>query len=285
MTGFATQKSVWDCWELTWELKSVNNRFADATFRLPETLKSMESDFRSTVTQKIRRGRIDASLSIRRSGESRNDLTLHAPTLNSLCTHLNHIQQIEGLAITPPSSIEILKWPGVLTETVVDIDALGREAKQLLKTTLDELISTRREEGHAIGTLIGKRCEMIEIQVEKASLRIPQVIQGIRDRLQMRIQELPFEIDLGRLEQELVYHVQKMDVAEELDRLRVHLVEIKRALQSDEPVGRRLDFLAQELNREANTLGSKSQDTEMTKASVEIKVLIEQIKEQVQNVE
>lgn len=285
MTGFATQKSVWDCWELTWELRSVNNRFADAALRLPETLKSMENDFRATVTQRIRRGRIDANLSVRRSGESRNDLTLHTPTLNSLCTHLRHIQQTEGLEITPPSSIDILKWPGVLTETVVDIEALGREAKQLLKTTLDELVSTRREEGHAIGALIGKRCEMIEIQVEKASLRIPQVIQGIRDRLQMRIQELPFEIDLGRLEQELVYHVQKMDVAEELDRLKVHLIEIRRSLQSDEPVGRRLDFLAQELNREANTLGSKSQDTEMTKASVEIKVLVEQIKEQVQNVE
>lgn len=285
MTGFATRKIKWENLELIWELKSVNNRFADAVIRAPELLRYKENEFRAAITQRIRRGRIDATLLIKKTYESTQDLSVNAALIQALCNQVSDLQKNSDAEIAAPSAIEILKWPGVLIESEIDPEALGTIALDLLTETVAELIKTRQIEGHSIAELILKRCEAIGIEVDKAQSRVPKIMQGLKDRLTQRLQELQCEPDPGRLEQEIVFLAQKLDVAEELDRLHVHLGEMKRALESNEPVGRRLDFLTQELNREANTLGSKSQDVEMTSASVEIKVLIEQIKEQVQNVE
>ena len=285
MTGFATRKIKWENLELIWELKSVNNRFADAVIRAPDILRFKENEFRAAITQRIRRGRIDATLLIKKTYETTQDLSVNGALMQSLCNRVADLQKSSDAEIAAPSAIEILKWPGVLIESEIDPEALGSVAQDLLAETVAELIKTRQAEGDSIAELIRKRCEAIATEVDKAESRVPHVMQALRDRLTQRLQELQCELDSGRLEQEIVFYAHKMDVAEELDRLHVHLGEMKRSLESNEPVGRRLDFLTQELNREANTLGSKSQDAEMTRASVEIKVLIEQIKEQVQNVE
>jgi uncharacterized protein (TIGR00255 family) len=285
MTGFATRKIKWENLELIWELKSVNNRFADAVIRAPDLLRYKENEFRAAITQRIRRGRIDATLLIKKTYEATQDLSVNEALMQSLCNRVADLQKSSDAEIAAPSAIEILKWPGVLIESEIDPEALGTIAQDLLAETVAELIKTRQAEGRSIAELIRKRCEAIATEVHKAESRVPEVMQALRDRLTQRLQELQCEPDPGRLEQEIVFYAHKMDVAEELDRLHVHLGEMSRSLESNEPVGRKLDFLTQELNREANTLGSKSQDAEMTKASVEIKVLIEQIKEQVQNVE
>lgn len=285
MTGFATRKSKWNEWEIVWELKSVNNRFLDAAIRLPDWLRSMETDLRSLITKKVRRGRVDATLTIKRVGEIANGLSLNHEALKALTESLQEIQNVRGLQVTPPSSLDLLKWPGVVIEAEMDRDALNQTVVTLLNESLEDLVISRKTEGTAIAELIAQRCEMIQNEVNGAKKRMPNVIQLLRERLTTKIQELSQDVDQDRLEQEILFYAQKMDVAEELDRLSLHLVEMSRSLKSLEPIGRRLDFLTQELNREANTLGSKSQDAEMTRCSVDIKVLIEQIKEQVQNIE
>jgi uncharacterized protein (TIGR00255 family) len=285
MTGFAIRKIRWNEWEVVWELKSVNNRFLDASVRLPEWLRSLESDVRAMITQKVRRGRVDATLTLRRMGETDTGLSINHQALMALTQSLREIQDINGLGLSSPSSLDVLKWPGILIESEIDRQALNQTLIELLQVCLDDLVLSRKIEGTVIAALIAQRCELIQNEVDRAKKRMPQVMQLLRERLKSKVQELTQELDQDRLEQEILFYAQKMDIAEELDRLALHLLEMERSLKSPEPIGRRLDFLTQELNREANTLGSKSQDAEMTRCSVDIKVLIEQIKEQVQNVE
>lgn len=285
MTGFATRKVKWAEWEIIWELKSVNNRFLDASVRLPEWLRSLETEIRSIITRKIRRGRVDATLTLKRVGETGSGLSINPEVLKALTASLQEIHNMKDLPLSAPSSLDLLKWPGVIIEAEMDRDALNRNVMALLEDSLEDLVTSRRTEGAAIAELIAQRCQLIEHEVQVARLRMPQVMQLLRERLTKKVEELAQEVDQDRLEQEILFYAQKLDVAEELDRLQLHLVEMRRSLKSQEPIGRRLDFLTQELNREANTLGSKSQDAEMTRCSVDIKVLIEQIKEQVQNIE
>ncbi|MEN9680424.1 MAG: hypothetical protein RLZZ627_317 [Pseudomonadota bacterium] len=285
MTGFATRKIKWTDWEIIWELKSVNNRFLDASVRLPEWLRSLDTEIRSIITKKIRRGRVDATLTVKRVGETGSGLTINLEVLKALTGSLQEIHNLEGLPLSAPSSLDLLKWPGVVIEAEMDRDALNQHLIALLELTLEDLVTSRKIEGEAIAKLIAQRCQLIEHEVQVARQRMPQVMQLLRERLSKKVEELSQDVDQDRLEQEILFYAQKLDVAEELDRLGLHLVEMTRSLKSHEPIGRRLDFLTQELNREANTLGSKSQDAEMTRCSVDIKVLIEQIKEQVQNIE
>lgn len=285
MTGFATRKAKWNDWELVWELKSVNNRFLDASVRIPDWLRSIETDIRSLITKSIRRGRVDATLTLRRNGEAGNGLSLNQDALKALTESLRMIHDVKDLPVSAPSSLELLKWPGIVIEAEIDRDALNQTLMALLKDTLEDLVIARKKEGAAIAELIAHRCEMITIEVNGARQRMPEVMKLLKDRLKGKVEELSQELDQDRLEQELLFYAHKLDVAEELDRLGLHLEEMTHSLKSPDPIGRRLDFLTQELNREANTLGSKSQDAEMTRYSVDIKVLIEQIKEQVQNIE
>lgn len=285
MTGFATRKIKWNDWEVVWELKSVNNRFLDASVRLPEWLRSLETEIRSLITKKIRRGRVDATLTVKRISETGNGLSLNHEALKGLTESLREIHKIKGLPVSAPSSLDLLKWPGIVIEAEIDRDALNETLLVLLKESLDELINSRKNEGEAIAELIVHRCEMIQNEIDGAKKRMPEVMKLLRERLKGKVQDLSQDLDQDRLEQEILFYAHKLDVAEELDRLGLHLSEMIRSLKSPDPIGRRLDFLTQELNREANTLGSKSQDAEMTRCSVDIKVLIEQIKEQVQNIE
>lgn len=285
MTGFATRKIKWNDWEVVWELKSVNNRFLDASVRLPEWLRSLETEIRSLITKKIRRGRVDATLTVKRISETGNGLSLNHEALKGLTESLREIHKIKGLPVSAPSSLDLLKWPGIVIEAEIDRDALNETLLVLLKESLDELINSRKNEGEAIAELIVHRCEMIQNEIDGAKRRMPEVMKLLRERLKGKVQDLSQDLDQDRLEQEILFYAHKLDVAEELDRLGLHLSEMIRSLKSPDPIGRRLDFLTQELNREANTLGSKSQDAEMTRCSVDIKVLIEQIKEQVQNIE
>jgi uncharacterized protein (TIGR00255 family) len=185
----------------------------------------------------------------------------------------------------PISAFEVLRWPGVIKAAEQDVEQLASDTLALLDTALDDLLQSRLREGEKLKALILQRCDAIEAQVHRVKQQLPEILQGLRERVQSRLQELRSELDPARLEQEVVLLVTKADVEEELDRLQAHISEVRRVLEQDEPIGRRLDFLMQELNREANTLGSKSVHLDTTGASVELKVLIEQMREQIQNIE
>lgn len=270
--------------ELTWELRSVNHRYLEVFVRLPEELRALEPLVRERVNARLGRGKVECTLRCRWAPEQVAALELDQERLAAV---LNACREIENRSAeaASPGVMELLRWPGVVREPAPDTGAAQDHALALLAQALDELIETREREGEQIRVLLTTRLDAIAEQVDRARERLPEVRQKIRDKLEARVGELLDRVDSDRLEQELVLLAQKVDVDEELDRLDGHVVETRRVLGRDEPVGRRLDFLMQEFNREANTLGSKSADSETTAVAVELKVLIEQMREQVQNVE
>ena len=284
MTGFARQAAESPLGTLTWELRTVNHRYLDVQFRLPEELRPSETDLRQQVAGQLKRGKIECSLHFQRAISDAAELKINRDLVGQLRAKLDELSEMlhESRAIDP---IDVLRWPGVVSETEIDTGPLYDEASRLLADTLDALGKMRSSEGQRIAEMIESRCADIMSISTGVRARMPDVLAAVRDRQQERIDKLDIEADPARLETELAIIAQKLDIDEELDRLDSHISEIREAMRSDEPVGRRLDFLMQELNREANTLGSKSADTETTKAAVELKVLIEQMREQVQNVE
>ncbi|NOZ52689.1 MAG: YicC family protein [Gammaproteobacteria bacterium] len=284
MTAFARQTIETELGMLTWELKSVNHRFSEASLRLPEELRPHESIIRNKISKVVKRGKVDAILRYQGPALQEKGTSVDINAINALTAASNEIISILPNA-NPLSTIDILKWPGVLKSPEIDNDKLVNAAMELLDITLNELLETRTREGSKLKRLIEERCNAMAIEVVTVQKRIPAVIENLRTRLKDKLELWKTELDETRLEQEIVLFLNKSDVAEEIDRLITHVDEVKRVLEQRKPVGRRLDFLMQELNREANTLGSKSNDTEMTRASVELKVLIEQMREQVQNIE
>jgi uncharacterized protein (TIGR00255 family) len=284
MTGFARQAAESPLGTLTWELRTVNHRYLDVQFRLPEELRPSETDLRQQVSASLKRGKIECSLHFRRAISDSAELKINHELVQQLRTKLDELSEMlhESRAIDP---VDVLRWPGVVSETEIDTGPLHEEASKLLGQTLDALARMRASEGERIARMIESRCADIMKISSAVRKRMPEVLAVVRTRQQERIDKLDIEADPARLETELALIAQKLDVDEELDRLDSHISEIREVMASDEPVGRRLDFLMQELNREANTLGSKSADTETTKAAVELKVLIEQMREQIQNVE
>jgi uncharacterized protein (TIGR00255 family) len=284
MTGFARQAAESPLGTLTWELRTVNHRYLDVQFRLPEELRPSETDLRQQVAGQLKRGKIECSLHFQRAISDAAELKINRDLVGQLRAKLDELSEMlhESRAIDP---IDVLRWPGVVSETEIDTGPLYDEASRLLADTLDALGKMRSSEGQRIAEMIESRCADIMSISTGVRARMPDVLAAVRDRQQERIDKLDIEADPARLETELAIIAQKLDIDEELDRLDSHISEIREAMRSDEPVGRRLDFLMQELNREANTLGSKSADTETTKAAVELKVLIEQMREQIQNVE
>ena len=284
MTGFARQAADSPLGTLTWELRTVNHRYLDIQFRLPEDLRPNETEFRQQVAGKLKRGKIECLLHFRRATSDGAELTINQELVQQLRTKLDELSEIlhESRAIDP---VDVLRWPGVVSETEIDTGPLFEEASKLLGQTLAELGKMRASEGERIAEMIESRCADIMSISATVRKRMPDVLAAVRQRQQERIDKLDIDADPARLETELALIAQKLDVDEELDRLDSHISEIRDVMGNDEPVGRRLDFLMQELNREANTLGSKSADTETTKAAVELKVLIEQMREQIQNVE
>jgi len=283
MTAFASASAKYSWGTLTWELRSINHRFLEATFRLPETLRHLEISYREKLRQFAQRGKIDGILRI--------DLTQgHATSINldiarQYLAACNEIQQLIPESSAPLSPVDVLQVPGVLQEDNVDAQALQAATLEVYAEALNKLVDARSREGDRLATFISERLEKISLEVANVRTVLPQLMAQQQQKLRDKLQQVSAQLDEERLEQELVYLANKSDADEELDRLETHIEEFYRALDSTAPVGRRLDFLLQELNREANTLSSKSQATTTTHSAVELKVLIEQIREQVQNLE
>jgi uncharacterized protein (TIGR00255 family) len=284
MTGFARKTAESPAGTLTCELRTVNHRFLDVQFRLPDELRAKEIELRQQIADSVKRGKIECSVHIRRVQQQDTDLRLN----NDLVKQIG--RSVEALNSLLPATrdvdpIDVLRWPGVVEESEVATEPLFVAANELLRETLTALGEMRGNEGKRIGAMLEARCAEILQIAKSVQKRMPQVLDAVRSKQRERIDKLNVDADPARLETELALIAQKLDVDEELDRLESHISEIRSTLGSEEAVGRRLDFLMQELNREANTLGSKSADAATTKAAVELKVLIEQMREQIQNVE
>ena len=284
MTAFARQECENSQGVLVWEMRSLNHRYLDIAIRLPEELRMLEPSVRERVTARLGRGKVECALRYRLPANLQAAINLDEDNLVRL---LDACRVVEGRHgnVAPINAGEVLRWPGVVREVEVERAPLMELALSLLDLALDELIEMREREGRQIREILEQRCTVMSGLVSRVRQRLPDVHARIRDKLLSRLAGLEEPLDPGRLEQELVFLAQKMDVDEELDRLDGHIAEVRRVLEISEPVGRRLDFLMQEFNREANTLGSKSADADTTRVSVELKVLIEQMREQVQNAE
>ncbi|MEM7540077.1 MAG: YicC/YloC family endoribonuclease [Pseudomonadota bacterium] len=284
MTAFARVEFSQPWGNGTWELRSVNHRYLEPHFRLPENFRGLETAIRDRLAARVKRGKIDCNLKIDLVSTAEGGITVNQNLAKDIARAASELgSTLETLA--PINPIDVLRWPGVVESQKIDASQAEQVILEHLDAALDSLIETRAREGATLTTLLLGKCDAMGPQVEKLQEVVPAIIANLTERHQQRIIELASDIDAGRVEQESALLVQKLDVAEELDRLTAHIEEVRRVLASKEPIGRRLDFLMQELNREANTLASKSAHLETTNAAVELKVLIEQMREQVQNLE
>ena len=283
MTGFARRERQYPWGLLAWELKTVNHRYLEVGCRLPEEFRAAEADFRQAVSSAVRRGKVECSLHFRPATVT-GALEIDAEALAAVTQRAQQLAAQAG----PAARIEVLdllRWPGVVRDQSRDSVALIAAAQALLGEALIEHGRFRDSEGGRLREALEQRCNGLTEFAGRVTERLPEVRARMRAKLLDRIAQLTADVDHERLEQELAILAQRLDVDEELDRLRGHVTEVRKAFAGQEPAGRRLDFLMQELNREANTLSSKSQDIETTRAAVDMKVLIEQMREQVQNIE
>ncbi len=284
MTAFARESRNGEIGELAWELRSVNHRYLEPHIRLPEELRTLEPAVRERLVARLQRGKVDCVLRYVPAPGAVGELRINHQFVEQLLDAARQMDALVGRAAAP-APLDLLRWPGVLVEQERDLDLVTAGALELLDQAIDTLLATREREGERLATLLRERCDRLQESVARVRQRMPVIIEGVRRRLAERLAEIRGELDPGRLEQEMALLAARLDVDEEMDRLSTHVAEVRDVLGRDEPVGRRLDFLMQELNREANTLGSKSADVETTRESVEMKVLIEQMREQVQNLE
>jgi uncharacterized protein (TIGR00255 family) len=284
MTGFARGERTGPFGTLVCEIRSVNHRFLDASLRLPDSCRALETDLRQLIARDLKRGKVDCTVQQRAGPAGDTGLDIDQAALDRLLACLRELGARIGPA-APIDPLELLRWPGVLREGETDAETLHAAVRALFAHTVAELAGAREREGARLAVLIEQRCTFLEDMVSGLRKRAPEAQARIRQRFRERVLELRGQVDPDRIEQEIVLLLQRFDVAEELDRLTGHIEETRRALSGNEPAGRRLDFLMQEFNREANTLSSKSQDLETTRTAVEMKVLIEQMREQVQNIE
>ena len=284
MTAFARVEQNHPIGNFVWELRSINHRYLEVNFRLVEELRSAEFDLRKIIQSKVSRGKIDCTFRLRPTVDSEINLCINEKLLDSLLQQARKLQEQvpEAGGLNP---VELLSWPGVTEQNQIDQVELSKTAKILFEQSLTSLIENRGLEGDRMRELIVQRGVQLKELVKTVRARRPEVLAAIRTKITSRIEDLQVETDQNRLEQELVFITQKLDVEEELDRLDSHLQELDSVVNNNQPVGRRLDFLMQELNREANTLSSKSADIVTTQAAVDMKVFIEQMREQVQNIE
>lgn len=282
MTAYAGGERVTPWGTLGCELRSVNHRFLEVGVRLPEDLRALEPQLRERVSARISRGKLDLVMRLR-APEAATSLAVDEALVEQLGELAQRLQP--RFPLLQVGFTDLLQYPGVLRAEAADAAALQAEALALLEQTLDGFVQAREREGQKLADAICERVDGVERIARDVHVLIPAIRDGQRAKLAARLADLPHPVDPGRAEQELVLWLQKLDVDEELDRLGSHITEIRRVLKQREPVGRRLDFLLQEFNREANTLGSKSVDSRTSNAAVELKVLIDQIREQVQNIE
>ncbi len=283
MTGFARRELAGSFGTLTCELRSVNHRYLEPGFRLPEELRPLESELRQSLAKNLKRGKVDCTIHLRGAQAAERELRIDAAALSRIAAALGEVgRAVPGATV---DAVEVLRWPGVVEAGMLDSDVLLGAGRTLFQQTLDDLAAMRAREGKRLGELIEQRCATLGALVVQVRAKLPEIQARVRTRLSERVAELLATVDRDRLEQEIVLQMQRLDVAEELDRLTGHIEETRRVMGGGEAAGRRLDFLMQELNREANTLASKSQDLDTTRLTVDMKVLIEQMREQVQNIE
>ncbi|MGH1470398.1 MAG: YicC/YloC family endoribonuclease [Cellvibrionaceae bacterium] len=285
MTGFSRLESTHTWGTLSWEIRSVNHRYLEPTFRLPDIFRAIEPILRQRLRKKLQRGKVEMSLHLNRETEVTSELAIDEELLNKISHAIRKINASVDQA-APTNAIDILKWPGVVNSETIDTEDLHNHALALFDDSLKQLIDHRAREGKELSSMIEQRLTAVLSEVQKVRKHLPELLAAQRLKFTDKLDALDIDnINQDRLEQELVIHAQKADVAEELDRLEAHVLEVQHTLQQKGPIGRRLDFLMQEFNREANTLSSKSIAGETTQAAVELKILIEQMREQIQNIE
>ena len=280
MTAFARQTADSDWGSAVWEMRTVNHRYLEISLRLPEELRALDGTVRERIAARLKRGKVDCILRLDTQASDSGEFSVNSEIVEALTAAAGRINP--GYSLNP---VEVLRWPGVLESAPADIDRISAAALALLDETLDELVAPRQREGRRRGEVIASRAAGAAEQVSVLRTRVPEIVTAVKERYTQRVRELGENMDEGRLEQECALLAQKLDVDEEIERLSAHIEEVGRVLGQKGAIGRRLDFLMQELNREANTIGSKSASTETTNISVELKVLIEQMREQVQNIE
>ncbi|MBP2169096.1 uncharacterized protein (TIGR00255 family) [Erwinia toletana] len=283
MTAYARRETKGEWGSAAWELRSVNQRYLETYIRLPEQFRSLEPVIRERLRNRLTRGKVECNLRFDADPSAQSSLLLNEPLAKQLVQAANWVkmQSDEG-EINP---LDILRWPGVMSAKEQDLDAITAELLQALDGAIDEFIIARETEGNALKAMIEQRLEGVSTEVTKVRAQMPEVVKWQRERLVSKLEEAEVQLENTRLEQELVMMAQRIDVAEELDRLEAHVKETYNILKKKEAVGRRLDFMMQEFNRESNTLASKSINAEITTSAIELKVLIEQMREQIQNIE
>tara|TARA_B100002052_G_scaffold37875_1_gene30070 strand:+ start:523 stop:1377 length:855 start_codon:yes stop_codon:yes gene_type:complete len=284
MTAFSRQQLEHEWGSLTWEIRSVNHRYLEPSIRLPENFRSLENPIRKQLRDKLYRGKIECLLRFRTVEANQIDWHLNLDLISQLTKANLEINSNIG-GDYKLSSLDILKWPGVISDQPIDEEIFNKEAMGLFEKALDDLMVVREREGASLRDAILKRIASIQRIIDSIQAKMPSIILKQKENLLNKLEDIKAEFEPTRLEQEITLLAQKADVDEELDRLNSHLQEAKRVLDSSGQIGRRLDFLMQELNREANTLSSKSIVVETTQSAVELKVLIEQMREQIQNIE
>ena len=284
MTAYA-RKEINQSWgTASWELRSVNQRYLETYIRMPEQFRSLEPIIRERLRGRLTRGKIECNLRFELDPASQHqELSLNEDLARQVLSAVNWIKtEYKSGDVNP---IDVLRWPGVLSAKEQNLDSISQEILALLDEAINELIAVREREGQVLRDLIIQRLDSITTEVEKIRQWMPQILEWQKERLQNKLAEANIEFDKSRLEQEIVLMAQRIDVAEELDRLMTHVKETYAILKKNEAVGRRLDFMMQEFNRESNTIASKSINADVTASAIELKVLIEQIREQVQNIE
>lgn len=284
MTAFSRQQLDQEWGSLVWEIRSVNHRYLEASTRLPEQFRSLENPIREKVRSKLNRGKVECQLRYQAGEKFQSEMQLDTQLVRKLVQANIEIEQITGHSENL-GSMEILRWPGVIQDQEFDQAEVAKLALELFDAALEDLISSRAREGEELKGFVLQRVGSIREIVVSVKEKLPQIIAQQKLNLASRLEEFKTELEPARLEQEITLLAQKADVDEELDRLEAHLNEVERVVNTHGQKGRRLDFLMQELNREANTLSSKSIVTETTLSAVELKVLIEQMREQIQNIE
>jgi uncharacterized protein (TIGR00255 family) len=284
MTGHARAETRAPWSALAIEIRSVNQRFLDLHLRLPDPLRFLEADVRQAIGKRISRGKLDINFYFNPEAASTTEVSVNTDLLKALDEAMNQVHMTMP-GVLSPNALNVLQYPGVVQQPELAQDDVKTDVLALLEQALDQLIESRAAEGERLAAMILERCETIAGYAQQVREVVPQIREAMEERLRKRLDAIDVEINEGRIEQELVMFAQKADVDEEVDRLESHIAAVKQALKSKQPVGRKLDFLMQEFTREANTLGSKSQGIETTNISVELKVLIEQMREQVQNIE
>lgn len=283
MTAFARQEVKRPWGTAAWELRSVNQRYLETYIRLPEQLRSLEPVIRERLRQRLTRGKVECNLRFDLSSNAQSELNMNEDLAKQLVAAANWVKNYSHEGEINP--LEILRWPGVMSAQEQDLDTISEELLAALDNTITAFIDAREREGAALKTLIEQRLDGVTEEVRKVRAQMPDILLWQRERLQSKLDDAQIQVDPNRLEQELILLAQRIDVAEELDRLDAHVKETHNILKKKEAVGRRLDFMMQEFNRESNTLASKSINADITSSAIELKVLIEQMREQIQNIE